>query len=203
MEALATLGSAILPTRLRPMTAKAMPVATATIAVSSLLPLLRTSTVPTMPTLVGGIHGAGRTLRLRASLRVLPAVLSFHRRAAEAFGTPALTVTTMALMRRIHRATLSFARAGSLRAVLRPAHAFGARTVFTAWKFRALLAGALSGWRCGLGSSRWGQRGCRRNRRRGCGFGILGQHWRDAEREGTAEPGDGVGFGFHVWVGMD
>ena len=174
MEALATLGSAILPTRLRPMTAKAMPVATATIAVSSLLPLLRTAMVPTMPTLVGGIHGAGRTLRLRTSLRMRIPILAFHRRAAEAFWTPALTVTTTALMRRVHRATLSIARAGSVRAVLRPAHAFRARTVFTVWKFRALLALALGhwrwgrcNWRCRLGSSRWGQRGCRRNRRRG------------------------------------
>ena len=100
--------------------------------------------VPTMPTLMGGIHRAGGALRLRASLRVLTPILAFHRRTAKAFWPPTLAVTTMALMRRVHRATLAVARAGSVRVALRIAQALGARTAFTAWAFHALLARALS-----------------------------------------------------------
>jgi hypothetical protein len=60
MKALATMGDSILLTarcvRLRTMTAKAMPVATAPHAALSLPSLMLAPTVPTMPTLVGWIH---------------------------------------------------------------------------------------------------------------------------------------------------
>jgi|GEM_PF-3161594 len=168
MEALATLGGTILATR--PLTAKAMSETTVTKAARPLWPWLRTAMVPTMPALVGGIHGAWRSLRLRASLRVLTAILAFHRRAAEAFWSSALAVTTMALMRRVHRAALPIAPAGSAR----PAHALESRSIAILRTLWTLLVAVLSGWRWCLWDCRWVQRGCRRKRRWGWGFSILG-----------------------------
>ena len=132
---------------------------------------------------------------------MLATILTFHRWTAETLAPTTVTVSAIpvtgcihragpAILRRVHWATLAVVRARSFRAALRIAHPFGARSVPISRAFQTRLIAAFC-------DRRWVLGGCRRKRRLNRRLGVLSQQWRDTESEGTAEPGDWVGFRFH------